>query len=124
VPSWARGRGRRTRTAIRLALPLVVAAAGWLVAAPAHAVVENGEVPAPGLSAWYILGVYVGIPLGLFVLITLAVVGPILARRPRYRPGRSWSYDPVWFAGPADPQLALRDAVPTLHAKGGVGADW
>lgn len=110
------------------AAALVGALCGLLLlaplSAPALAIVENGERPAPGLPLLEVIGIYVAIPLGLFLLISLLVVLPGLLRRPRYRPGRPWVHDPVWFAGPEHPEVALRDAVPRLQAKGGVGADW
>lgn len=41
--------------------------------------------------------VYVGIPLGLALLLTVLVYGPPMSRAPRYRPGRPWNHEPVWF---------------------------
>ncbi len=41
--------------------------------------------------------VFVGIPLGLFLLLAIAVFGSSTMHRDRYRPGRPWTYPPVWF---------------------------
>jgi hypothetical protein len=49
------------------------------------------------------IGIFVGIPLGVFLLIVLAVSVPSWVRDGRYRPGMPWAADPVWFNGPGDP---------------------
>jgi hypothetical protein len=41
--------------------------------------------------------IYVGSPLGLFAMFAAFVYGPAASRAPRYRPGRAWTHDPVWF---------------------------
>lgn len=42
--------------------------------------------------------IFLGIPLGIVLLITLAVYGPSEMRAPgRYRPGRPWTHDPAWY---------------------------
>ncbi len=57
--------------------------------------------------------IYVVAPLGLFAILALAVYGPGAARQPRYRPGRPWTHEPVWFLpAPADV------VVPALHGHG------
>lgn len=62
------------------------------------------------MSWWALLLIYVLPGIALYALITLMVVGPRLARRPRYRPGQPWSYPPMWWtANPAGAQL------PPLH---------
>jgi hypothetical protein len=44
------------------------------------------------------VGVYVAIPLVVVVLLTIAVFGRSLVQAPnRYRPGRPWNHDPVWY---------------------------
>lgn len=90
---------------------------------PAFAL-QNGAQPDPGMPILEVIGVFVAIPLGLFALISLLVVAPNLLHRPRYRPGRPWLHDPIWFAGPEQPEAALRAADPGLQPKGGVGANW
>jgi hypothetical protein len=41
--------------------------------------------------------VFVGIPLGGFLLFAVVTLGPSAVRAPRYRPGSSWTYRPVWY---------------------------
>jgi len=78
--------------------------------------------------------VFVGIPLGVFVLIGLAVLGPSAARAPRYRPGGGWDFQPVWYlphpqhAGPVSAsggalELAGTVAEP-VSASGGASGEW
>lgn len=78
--------------------------------------------------------VFAGIPLGVFALVALMVLGPGAARAPRYRPGSSWDYQPVWYlphpdyAGPVSPASgaqALTGAVPQpVLASGGASGEW
>jgi hypothetical protein len=58
--------------------------------------------------------VYVGIPLGLFAVFAVVVLGPGAARSPRYRPGSAWDYKPVWYL----PHPAHTQPVSSLHAAG------
>lgn len=44
------------------------------------------------------LGVFLGIPLGIYAAFALLVYLPGATRRPRYRPGEPWPYEPVWYA--------------------------
>jgi len=62
------------------------------------------------MSTLEALLIYVGIPAGLFVLITLLVLAPSVARGPRYRPGLAWWAGPEWFGGP-DSETATRRAL-------------
>jgi hypothetical protein len=41
--------------------------------------------------------VFVGIPAGVFALFAIFTLGPGAIRAPRYRPGGSWDYKPVWY---------------------------
>jgi hypothetical protein len=41
--------------------------------------------------------VFAGIPLGLAALLAIAVYGKALVNQNRYRPGRPWTHDPVWY---------------------------
>jgi hypothetical protein len=75
-------------------------------AIPALAV-DDGEVPASKLSVQATLGIFVGIPAAIFALIALLVVLPGIIRGPRYRPGRSWEADPMWFGAPENAQSVL-----------------
>ena len=40
---------------------------------------------------------FVVIPLGGFALLALLVFAPSASTSPRYRPGRAWEHDPVWY---------------------------
>ncbi len=53
------------------------------------------------MSTLHALLLFVGVPLALFVGITLLVMVPSIAKGPRYRPGLAWWAEPEWFGGPA-----------------------
>ena len=99
-------------------MPVVV----W--ADPAIAKLDDGEKHAKALTTGELILIYVVIPIGLFLVIALFSVLPSLLRRPRYRPGRPWNFDPLWFAGPDDTDKALAGARPGVTAKGGASAEW
>ncbi len=82
--------------------------------------------------------IFVGVPLGLFLLAALAVYGPTAVTQPRYRPGRPWDHEPVWFLPAPDgvqvpalgghtlaiePPSSVLDA-PTRTAVGGATGEW
>jgi hypothetical protein len=55
--------------------------------------------------------VFAGIPLLLALALAAAVYGRTMAQPNRYRPGRPWTYEPVWYVGspthvPTRPALA------------------
>jgi hypothetical protein len=106
---------------------LLAASAVALVLAPASAAlaanVDDGQDPGPGLSVLQTVLIFVGIPALLFVVITLLVMAPSMARGPRYRPGLGWWAAPVWFNGPHDADIAVRTATPTAEG-GGASARW
>jgi hypothetical protein len=113
----------------RWALRLGTLGAGlWLALAPvtpalAHGL-DDGEVPGKSLGTGLTILYYVVIPIGIFLLIAGLAVLPSMLRRPRYRPGRPWNYDPLWFNGPDDPNQALASARPGATARGGASAEW
>ena len=56
-----------------------------------------------------------GIPVvGIYLLVSLAVVGPKQARRQRHRVGQTWDYEPLWWT--ANPEGAH---LPAAHASSG-----
>ena len=112
------------RTAARAATT-AAAAAGVLLASalPAYAVERSdGDSPGPGISKLEALGVYVGIPLGLYLLIALVVFAPAATRGPRYRPGQGYSAEPEWVKGPEAAGTAHAGAHGAPDASGAQGA--
>jgi hypothetical protein len=74
-------------------------------------------------------------PVGLYLVIVLLVVGPRMARRPRYRSGQPWTFEPMWFtANPKGAQLPVGDeshstgahstAVRSNLERGGARGSW
>ena len=55
------------------------------------------------MTVWETLLVFGVLPLAGFGLLALLVYAPSMTRTARYRPGRPWSYDPVWYI--ARPEL-------------------
>lgn len=49
------------------------------------------------MSVIEMLLVYVGIPAAVLTCICTAVLAPGLSRRPRYRAGEPWGFEPVWY---------------------------
>jgi len=86
--------------------------------------------------------VFAGIPLLVVGVFALLVFGPGEIRQPnRYRPGKPWTYPPVWYiprpdavpqsaparravAGPARPAIESRDSASTPTAVGGASGEW
>lgn len=110
--------GRRLLIAGGAALTSVVVSA-----APAFAL-DDGEVHGKGLGPGLTIAIYVLIPLGISLAIAFFAALPSMLRRPRYRPGRPWKHDPLWFSGPDDPDAALQKARPGASARGGASAEW
>lgn len=112
-----------------LALPVLAASP----ASPAYAAAtvlarrDDGDQPGPGLDVVQTLLLFVGAPVGLFVVIALLVAAPSMARGPRYRPGLGWWAAPVWFNGPEDAERAVREAAGAEVSRspgGGASARW
>ena len=55
---------------------------------------------APGASPLSVLLLLGGVPLALFLVITLLVYLPSMSRTHRYEPGQAWRNEPEWFGGP------------------------
>lgn len=49
------------------------------------------------MTVWETLLVFVGIPVGVFLLLAAAVYGASSRTSRRYRPGRHFEFNPVWF---------------------------
>ena len=95
-----------------------------LAATPALAKLDDGEVKGDSLGAGLVILYYVVIPVAIFGVIAFFAVLPSMLRRPRYRPGKAWNYDPLWFSGPDEPDRALSTARPGATARGGASAEW
>jgi hypothetical protein len=93
------------------------------LAAPAFAL-DDGEVPGKALGTGLVIVIFVLVPLGIFAVIAFFSALPSMLRRPRYRPGRPWKHDPLWFGGPDDPDAAVASARPGATARGGASAEW
>ena len=54
------------------------------------------------MTVWETVLVFGVLPLAALGLLALLVFGPGAARTPRYRVGRPWDYDPVWYVARPD----------------------
>ena len=114
---------RARRIARAAALAWAALACPVLAALPAQARIDDGETPSH-IGAWSVVGLFVAIPLGTLLLISLLTYAPSMRRRPRYRPSRMWDYDAMWFNGPDEPEKALA-STPAIQVKGGgASASW
>lgn len=117
----------------------VVRRAAWAVAltpavllvttaTPALATAPDSWQKEGSISGLYVLAVFVGIPLGLFVLITLLVYLPSMIKGERYQPGLAWRNEPEWFGGPSGGVEASDKAEPEqiegAKDRGGASANW
>lgn len=83
---------RRLRTAARVGAVAAITAVPLLAASTAFAAYHHydGEDSGPGLSVLQTLGIYLGIPLALFLLISFLVVLPGWVRGDRNRREVGW----------------------------------
>lgn len=102
-----------------------VSATALLAATPAWAL-DDGEAPhETTFSTLDALLVFIGVPLLATLAIALLVYAPHIAKRPRYRPGRPYDAEPLWFDGPARPEAALESSPAGDAARGGgASASW
>jgi hypothetical protein len=64
-------------------------------------------------------------PIVLYVLIALLAAAPRIGRRPRYRVGQPWTFDPLWWtANPAGAQLPPVAEHLVSGGKGGARGSW
>lgn len=75
--------------------------------------------------------VYAAIPLAIYGVIALLTLRGKFARTPRYRPGQSWDYPPVWWTANPEGVGGQTSAVLTggpksakRTAKGGARGSW
>jgi hypothetical protein len=83
------------------------------------------------VTVWQTLLVFVGIPLGIIVLVVFAVYGKTLLHQPnRYRPGKAWNYPPSWYVPHPDAVLSvpghkqIEGASSSTTAIGGASGEW
>ncbi|MGZ4476598.1 MAG: aa3-type cytochrome oxidase subunit CtaJ [Nocardioides sp.] len=117
--------GRRAATALALT-PAVLLLTG---ATPAFAAAPQQWEQSPSVSPLHFLLIVLGIPAALFVIISLLVYVPSLARGERYKPGLAWRNEPEWFGGPsAGLEAADRQDPAAVEAgsdeRGGARAQW
>lgn len=118
------------RAAVRCAAIVGVTAAAFgsavLAAGPALAIGERGD-PGGKLSAIETTAIFVGIPVGVAVVIAFLVFLPSIVSGPRYRPGRPWTATASWFGEPLGSETAAA-AITTLPPAtldgGGASARW
>jgi len=58
------------------------------------------------------LGVLIGIPVLVIVIVALAILGPHWSRAGRWRPGQPWRDEPLWLGGEDAPS-----SMPALPAE-------
>lgn len=62
------------------------------------------------VTVWEVVLVFVGIPVGVFLLLAAAVYGAGSRHSRRYRPGRPFEFAPVWFLASPERILTVDDA--------------
>lgn len=102
---------------------------GLLTAVPAVAAdyplgPAEGEDREPGLGTVVTLALYLGLPLLVAALVFLVTWLPGAVSANRYRPGKAWPAEPVWFAGPPDPVAAVQSAEVGDVVRGGARGTW
>lgn len=113
---------RRAAAAYAVALPLLAVASASPAMAESH--YSDGESPGPGISVLQTLGVYVGIPLGIYLVLALLTFAPSTTRGPRYRPGSGWNADTAWLGGPKDTAGGTDTDASRAHGAGGASGQW
>jgi hypothetical protein len=64
-------------------------------------------------------------PIVLYTLIALLAAAPRIGRRPRYRVGQPWTFDPLWWtANPAGARLPPVAEHLVSGGKGGARGSW
>jgi hypothetical protein len=83
------------------------------------------------VTVWETVLVFAVIPVALLVVLTVLMYAPGASRGPRYRVGKAWDFEPVWFvarpdvdapAGSAAGRAALAAAAGRPELPGGVPA--
>jgi hypothetical protein len=113
---------RVTTAAVTLAVSTLLSAAPALaddIVGP-----SEGADPGSGLGPAGTLLLFVAAPVVAYGVIALLVLLPGAVRANRYRPAEGWAADPVWFAGPVDPDTAIAHADRGDVTRGGAHGSW
>jgi hypothetical protein len=116
-----------TRTLARAATLAVGAGVPLLIgigSAAASIKPDDGEQPGPSLGTGLTILYFVVIPIAVFLIVGGLALLPSALRKPRYRPGKPWDHDPMWFRGPDEPESALENARAGSTVRGGARAEW
>jgi hypothetical protein len=90
---------------------------------PASADIGDHYTPDP-MHLAVTIGVFVGIPLAVVLLVALLTMRqPRHTGALRYRPGRPWGFDAVWFGTPPDDGDERRPRV-AVPGAGGASGSW
>ena len=114
---------RRSLRAAARGAALTSAGLAAFIAAPAAADVPEGWSNPEEVDMLQALLVLAGVPLLLFVLITLAVYLPAMIRGERLTPDHGRP-DPVWFGGPRDGSRELAGPDDSTSEAGGARGRW
>ena len=69
--------------------------------------VNPAELFAAEMSPVTQIGVLIGIPVLVVIIVALAILGPHWSRAGRWRPGQPWRDEPMWLGGDDAPGSAL-----------------
>jgi hypothetical protein len=116
--------------ALAASLPLSVVLAGTALASGSP---DDGPPRSNGLTTVETLGLLIGIPVLIIVVIWLLVYATNRPSGERYRPGLSWWAAPEWFNGPGSAEPVSTDeqqettaelAAAPVEGVGGARARW
>ncbi len=110
------------RSSLRLAVPAAVVLT-VLLAGPAMADVPEGWSDPEDVSAMQFLLLLFLVPVGLALLISLAVYLPALARGEKIAPN-STPVDDQWFGGPRGGRAELQSSDAQEKGTGGASGNW
>ena len=77
------------------------------------------------MSVFQTILVFVVPTVGLYLIIALLAAAPRLGRRPRYRAGQPWAFQPLWWtANPEGSRLPAVDGHARTGERGGARGSW
>jgi hypothetical protein len=123
------GAGRPARRAAQVALSTAALVLGSATLAPAFADTPAAWPAEPHVSGWDYIVVLLLIPLGVFVLVWLAVTIPAFRRSHGQASGEPWGDRREWFGGPRRGVDSADDVTPEAleaseHGTGGASGRW